>query len=544
MSIRTRLLGLGSLISLAAAAGQGCVPESFTFTSAAGSVSGSGSGGANVCEPGVTEACYGGSDETIDVGPCKGGTRTCLEDGSGFGACEGEVIPAFDDCTTEADEDCNGDAPACSGKYFWSFIAGDTEAQRGWAVAVDAEDNVVVAGDIRGSAKFGNQTAASNGAKDIVVGKLDKGGEPSWVRRWGDMGEQQANGVAVDKAGNVFVAGWIDGSVNFGNGVLTSKGLSDMFVVMLDPNGEVQWSKTFGDSGDDELYDIAVDKATGNLLVTGSFSDVVDFGKGKTASAGGTDGVVLMLDPGDGHALWVTPFGNAGANFGWRVTSDSSGNALVAGYGDGGVINFGDGSVGGLGMNDAYLVKLDPNGALAWTKVLGGASDDFAYEVAAGPDDEVVVAGTFRASGDFGSGSMGAIGQIDMFMSRFDKNGKNTWAKRYGTVEVQPNGIVIDGAGHIVVTGFMRSNVNFGNGDITGSADNDAFAAKFDKTGKALWSMNFGKEGGTERGNDVALTAAGEPVIAGYFESGLVFSGAKQINTAGNHDIFVVKLAP
>jgi hypothetical protein len=543
MSIRTRLLGLGFLFSATAAAGSGCVPESFTFTSAAGSGSG-GAGGANVCEPGATEACYSGPEGTIGVGPCKGGTRTCLEDGSGFGACEGEVAPAFDDCTTMADEDCSGAAPTCSGGYLWDFIAGDAMAQRAWAVAVDAAKNVVVAGDVRGSATFGKETVTSVDETDIFVGKLDPAGQGLWVRRWGDLGGQQANGVAVDAAGNVFAVGSMSGSVNFGTGLIASKGLNDMFVVMLDASGTVKWAKTFGDTGDDKLHDIALDPM-GRLLVTGTFSEVVDFGFGKTVSAGGLDGVVLMLDPSDGRAMWVKPFGNAGTNYAWRVKSDAAGNAIVAGFGDGGGVNFGAGSVAGPGMNDAYLVKLDAMGALVWAKILGGPEGDSAYEVGVGPDDEVVVAGTFSGTGDFGSGSIAAIGQIDMFMSRFDKDGGISWSKRYGAVETQPNGVIIDGAGHIVVTGFVRGDVDFGSGPILGSADADAFVAKIDKTGAALWGMNFGKEGGTERGNDVALTAAGEPVVAGYFDSGLVFADTmKAINSAGAHDIFVVKLAP
>jgi hypothetical protein len=546
MTVQTRLFGLGFLFSVTAAAagaGSGCVPESFTFTSAASSGSG-GAGGANVCEPGATEACYAGPEGTIDIGPCKGGTRTCSEDGSGFGACEGEVLPAFDDCATMADEDCSGAAPTCTGSYLWSIIAGDAMAQRGWAVAVDAEKNVAVAGDIRGSATFGMSTVTSVDETDIVVAKIDPTGKPLWVRRWGDVGAQQANGVAFDAAGNVFVVGSMTGSVNFGTGLIASKGLNDMFVVKLDPSGTAMWAKTFGDIGDDKLLDIAVDPM-GRLLVTGIFGDVVDFGFGKTVSAGGIDGIVLMLDPGDGHALWTKPFGNAGTNYGWRVKSDAEGNALVAGFGDAGGINFGAGLVTGPGMNDAYLLKIDPNGGLVWAKVLGGPEGDAAYDVGVGPDGEVVVAGTFSGTGDFGSGSMAAIGQTDMFMSRFDKDGDISWSKRYGAVETQPNGVAIDGAGHIVVTGFVRGDVDFGNGLILGHADADAFIAKIDKTGAALWGKNFGTEGGTERGNDVALAAAGEPVVAGYFDSVLVFPEVKAMFTsAGAHDIFVVRFVP
>jgi hypothetical protein len=157
----------------------------------------------------------------------------------------------------------------------------------------------------------------------------------------------------------------------------------------------------------------------------------------------------------------------------------------------------------------------------------------------------VVVAGTFTGTGDFGGGATAAIGQIDMFLTRFDKDGVIAWSKRYGAVETQPNGIAIDGAGHIVVGGLVRGDVDFGNGLLLGHADTDPFVAKINKFGAALWSMNFGVEGGTERANDVALTGTGEPVLTGYFESALVFPSSMQmLESAGAHDIFVVKLAP
>lgn len=62
------------------------------------------------CTPGTTEACYNGPSGTANVGPCQGGTRTCRDDGMGFGPCLGEVTPVGEDCTNGVDDDCNGTA--------------------------------------------------------------------------------------------------------------------------------------------------------------------------------------------------------------------------------------------------------------------------------------------------------------------------------------------------------------------------------------------------------------------------------------------------
>jgi hypothetical protein len=60
------------------------------------------------CAPGATQPCYGGPAGTENVGLCKGGVQTCDADGKGWGACEGQVVPAQETCFNDTDDDCNG----------------------------------------------------------------------------------------------------------------------------------------------------------------------------------------------------------------------------------------------------------------------------------------------------------------------------------------------------------------------------------------------------------------------------------------------------
>lgn len=73
-------------------------------------------GGAGcVCVPGSTAPCYEGPPGTENVGMCKGGTKTCLADGTGYDACQGQIVPSQDNCGTPDDEDCNGTPYTCTG---------------------------------------------------------------------------------------------------------------------------------------------------------------------------------------------------------------------------------------------------------------------------------------------------------------------------------------------------------------------------------------------------------------------------------------------
>ncbi|MCK5808140.1 hypothetical protein KAH37_04030 [bacterium] len=60
------------------------------------------------CTPGDTNECYSGPTGTKDVGACKAGAMTCIEDGSGWGACKGEVLPIAEICGDTIDQDCDG----------------------------------------------------------------------------------------------------------------------------------------------------------------------------------------------------------------------------------------------------------------------------------------------------------------------------------------------------------------------------------------------------------------------------------------------------
>lgn len=58
------------------------------------------------CLPGAIEDCYTGPESTRGVGSCKAGTITCRQDGTGWNACSGEVLPTAPSCAV-ADRDCN-----------------------------------------------------------------------------------------------------------------------------------------------------------------------------------------------------------------------------------------------------------------------------------------------------------------------------------------------------------------------------------------------------------------------------------------------------
>jgi len=83
--------------------------------------------GACSCVPGQKQPCYQGAPGTNNIGACKSGTQTCVEDGSAWGPCVGQVVPHYETCGNAIDDDCNGivDDNADNDGDGWSSCGGD-----------------------------------------------------------------------------------------------------------------------------------------------------------------------------------------------------------------------------------------------------------------------------------------------------------------------------------------------------------------------------------------------------------------------------------
>ena len=91
-----------------------------------------------------------------------------------------------------------------------------------------------------------------------------------WVKAGGGTSGDYGNGVATDKAGNVFVTGSFQGAATFGSTQLTNSGQTDIFIVKYNTSGTVLWAKKAGGTAADEGSAVAVNK-TGDCFVTGFF---------------------------------------------------------------------------------------------------------------------------------------------------------------------------------------------------------------------------------------------------------------------------------
>jgi hypothetical protein len=135
------------------------------------------------------------------------------------------------------------------------------------AVAVDSAGNAYITGFTDGT--LDGQTNA--GGIDAFLAKYDSSGNKLWVKLLGTSGNDGAFGVAVDASGNAYITGYVGGSLDG----QTYAGLGDAFIAKYDSSGNKQWVKLLGTSGSDGAGGVAVD-ASGNVYIAGNTNGNLD----------------------------------------------------------------------------------------------------------------------------------------------------------------------------------------------------------------------------------------------------------------------------
>jgi hypothetical protein len=249
-------------------------------------------------------------------------------------------------------------ALAPGGTTQWSFtfgMAGDDWAD---GIALDPSGNVLITGVIGQSATFGNTVLTGKGQADVMVAKFNASGTASWAKSFGSAAIDRGDAVASDPSGNVVVAGFFGGGIDFGCGLMPASGDTALFVVKLSPSGQCLWSKGYGSQESGSQRAAVATDASGNVFVTLSFTGSSDFDGQVVSSTGEHDVVVLSLDP-TGKRRFVRKFGGSGDQDGRSIGVDASGNIYLLAE-VGGTVDFGNGKLTMSSSDDVCVARLSP----------------------------------------------------------------------------------------------------------------------------------------------------------------------------------------
>ena len=213
--------------------------------------------------------------------------------------------------------------------------------------------------------------------------------------------------------------------------------------------------------------------------------------EGRIYAIGEENNLVFMRYDSEGNRIWGEgPYVNAGAD----LAVDGDGDIYL--LGDGSFLLDTIGLSATTGGNDVFVGKIDSSAHVYWAKQFWGTGtlDDVPSEVLVDKDKNVIICGSFDGYGVFGRYGVASDtlfesnGNWDVFLIKLDSAGSLLWAVQGGgssSGSGHCNGIAVDEAGNICLTGYVQDNITFGSDSLYGE---DYFIVEFDPSGNVLWA--------------------------------------------------------
>jgi hypothetical protein len=430
------------------------------------------------------------------------------------------------------------DQPAGGPSHQLSKNYGGPSTDDALAVAFDASGNLYLAGSLMGTVDLGSGPLGPVGASsDAFVASIAPSGAYRWGKRIAGASIDAASALAVDPSGVVYVTGSFRETVDLGAGAVTSQGYDDAFLISYTAAGTYRWGKRLGGTAADQGTSVSVDGA-GNVILTATFGAEVDFG-GKALSSSGNTDVALVSYTGGGVLRWANAFGGPASD--WAVAAaTASGQVRLAGW-IGDSASYGGATLTSVGSWDVVVAGYDASGGHLFSMRAGGTGSDRAQGICVDAAGTLFVTGAFEGSASFGGATLVSAGVSDIFVASYDAAGVHRFSQRFGTnLYDRGHAAAVDGAGALYLTGYHSNGTDFGGGPLAASSD-DIHVVKLSSNGVHLWSRSYGGLF-SDAGHAIAVSSTGAIAVVGQMMATVDFGGGA-LSAAGS-DAFLLLLKP
>jgi Beta-propeller repeat len=370
---------------------------------------------------------------------------------------------------------------------------GSATGDDAFGLDVDRAGNIYVAGYFSGNMALAGTDLNNQGGLDVYVAKYDNAGNALWARQAGGASPDVAYAVAVDGTGNnVYVAGRFGGTATFGTNTLNSAAIQNLFLAKYDREGNILWARQASGSGYEFARRIVLDES-GGVYLAGAFQGPITF-DGNTIHPVGQGDMLLAKYDSSGNFIWARHSG--GASFyaeAYGLARDGAGNLFVTGQ-FANSITFGANVLASKGSDDLFLTKYDNSGNLLWARSGGGTGKDWGWAVATDKSGNSFVTGYFSGTATFSGTQLISSGSMDIFLAKYDPSGNLLWIRQGGGAgDDEGYGLTVDPDGNVVVTGWFTGAATFGTNQLTGlNSSTDIFVAKYSAAGDLLWVKQAG----------------------------------------------------
>ena len=290
---------------------------------------------------------------------------------------------------------------------------------------------------------YEDSDTAAGGDLDILVMKLDMSGNIVWSKQYGGVGADNGRAIDVDPAtGEIYVTG------DEASDPVTP--LDDIFVMKLDPDGNMLWGTQFGGTETDTGQDIKYDD--GFVYVSAN----------EYSTSGGihNDILLMRLDANTGAIDWFYSYGGTGYEGANSLIVEAP-YIYVAGS------SSSDTSIEDGGSEDICVMKLNNDGTIVWHNQYGGTGSDKANDIAY-LSNSLYVTGFETSDTDAGANYATAqAGGMDLFVMKLNEaDGSVIWKQQHGGTGSEIGTALTAASGYVYATGQESTDPDGGGKDI------------------------------------------------------------------------------
>ncbi len=255
----------------------------------------------------------------------------------------------------------------------------------------------------------------SRGNMDYWIVKLNKEGSIEWQKTYGGQYSDLLRSMEQTSDNGYILAGYSNSGVS-GDKTDANKGVGDYWIVKINDEGIIQWQKTYGGDGDDQPYVIHESKDGGYILGGNSNSSNALTTEGGIV-LNGTDYWILKLDV-EGTVVWSKTFDFGKVDILTSLVENDDNTYLIGGHarnsaprsGEGGLTSKAVGLIAKEkdGINDYMALKISDKGEEIWSKSVGSGGEDILRKLVQTRDGGYLMAGTSNGSSKDKNSSIGS----------------------------------------------------------------------------------------------------------------------------------------
>ncbi len=436
-------------------------------------------------------------------------------------------------------------------------------------IAVNSENEILVAGNYYGTADFDPSSAVQNlnagGQRSNFILKLDENGSLIWVNQLFTVSANDDLEFTIDTEDNFYVAGKFREETDFDFGSGTTSFNTDQgeyYVAKYNTDAELIWVARLGKENEQmSIRDLDID-TNGDVIVVGSFDNNIKFTDTNDSyslfSNGENDGFITKINGDSGLFQWQTHFGGSDNEVLNAVVSDADGNIFLTGvFYETTDLNPGNDvfSLEANGVGDAFITKLTGEGNFVWAGAISGPATEVGKDIIMDNNGDLIISGGWAQLADFDMGPDEFLyngGGSRTFINKIDTAGNFIWVNRYSTfISTSAREMVVDSDNNIYQTGSFGGvfdditvSTSIGNITLTTTGSSDAILSKINSDGDFVWAKQItGSE--QQFGVDVALNNNGEILATGGFKGSADFNpgdGVFNLDAGETYDAFIINV--